>query len=50
MNTIAAKAIAFAEILETDFAEYSQNTISNAAILAEKLKFAGGKLVTDGNS
>jgi len=48
MNTIAAKAVAFAEILETNFAEYSKNTISNAAILAEKLKSAGGKLVTDG--
>lgn len=48
MNTIAAKAVAFAEILHPDFAIYTKNVVENARILADKLVEAGGQLVTNG--
>lgn len=44
----AAKAIAFKEALEPDFAEYSKQTITNAQLLGEELIKRGYTLVTGG--
>lgn len=48
MNTIAAKAVAFAEILDPSFKVYAQNVKDNAKILANTLISEGGKLITNG--
>ena len=50
MHTIAAKAVAFGEALRPEFTEYAQQTVKNAAVLADELKRGGLKLVTGGTS
>ncbi len=48
MNIIAAKAAGFEENLMPEFKQYARNVLDNAQILAQGIKDAGGKLVTDG--
>jgi glycine hydroxymethyltransferase len=48
MHVIAAKAVAFGEVLEDSFKEYAAQIIENAKRLAEGLKNEGLKLVSDG--
>lgn len=48
MHVIAAKAVAFGEVLEDSFKEYSQNVVNNAKRLGESLKKEGLNLVSDG--
>ncbi|GIN86504.1 serine hydroxymethyltransferase [Heyndrickxia sporothermodurans] len=48
MHVIAAKAVAFGEVLEDSFKEYSQNVVNNAKRLGETLKKEGLNLVSDG--
>lgn len=50
MNTIAAKAVAFGEALQPEFAEYARNVVTNAAQLANELRKRGFILVTGGTS
>lgn len=50
MNTIAAKAVAFGEALQPEFAEYARNVVANAAQLADELRKRGFVLVTGGTS
>lgn len=50
MHTIAAKAVAFGEALQPQFAEYAQRVVANASELAEQLKLRGFSLVTGGTS
>lgn len=50
MHTIAAKAVAFGEALRSEFTEYAQQIVKNAAVLADELKRGGLKLVTGGTS
>jgi glycine hydroxymethyltransferase len=48
MHVIAAKAVAFAEALRPDFADYSGRVIANAQALAEALMGRGFTLVSGG--
>jgi glycine hydroxymethyltransferase len=48
MHVIAAKAVAFLEALQPEFAVYQENTIRNAKTLAEGLLSAGIDLVSGG--
>jgi glycine hydroxymethyltransferase len=48
MNTIAAKAVAFHEALQPDFATYQQQIIKNAQAIAEELQSLGYRIVTGG--
>ncbi|KRG15843.1 serine hydroxymethyltransferase [Lederbergia galactosidilytica] len=48
MHVIAAKAVAFGEVLTEDFKTYSQNIINNAKRLGEALQKEGLKLVSGG--
>ncbi len=48
MQIIAAKAVAFHEALQPEFAEYQRNVIDNAFILGEELKKGGFELVSGG--
>jgi glycine hydroxymethyltransferase len=48
MHAIAAKAIAFNEALQPEFAVYMKNVLENAVVLAQELKNAGFRLVTGG--
>jgi glycine hydroxymethyltransferase len=48
MNTIAAKAVAFGEILSTSFKEYQTQVIANAKTLATELIKQGIKIVSGG--
>ena len=48
MHVIAAKAVAFAEALQPDFADYSGRVIANAKALAEGLMERGFDLVSGG--
>jgi glycine hydroxymethyltransferase len=50
MHSIAAKAVAFYEAMQPDFAEYSRQIIRNASVLADELKNRGFVLVTGGTS
>lgn len=47
-HVIAAKAVAFKEALQPEFADYAQQVVDNADALAEALKAHGLKLWTDG--
>lgn len=49
MNTIAAKAVAFSEILDDSFKIYMKNVLRNAQILASKLIEGGGRIVSGGS-
>jgi glycine hydroxymethyltransferase len=48
MQIIAAKAVAFHEALQPEFAEYQRNVIDNAFTLGEELKKGGFELVSGG--
>jgi glycine hydroxymethyltransferase len=48
MNTIAAKAVAFAEAQRPEFATYAKQIVDNAAELAKELTLRGFKLVHNG--
>lgn len=48
MNTILAKAVAFNEAMQPDFAIYAKHVIENAKALADELMKRGLKLVTNG--
>ena len=50
MHVIAAKAVAFREALQPDFADYAAQVVKNAAVLAEELQQRGFELVTGGTS
>lgn len=48
MHSIAAKAVAFGEALQPEFANYAQQILKNASRLADELMKRGFKLVTNG--
>ncbi len=48
MHVIAAKAVAFKEALSDSFTDYQQNTVNNAAAMAETLMSLGIDLVSNG--
>lgn len=48
MHVIAAKAVAFGEVLQDDFKVYVENVIKNAKQLGESLQAEGVKLVSGG--
>ncbi|MBI4774324.1 MAG: serine hydroxymethyltransferase [Deltaproteobacteria bacterium] len=48
MHTIAAKAVAFKEAMQPDFADYSLQVVRNAKVLAEALAGKGLKIITGG--
>lgn len=48
MHVIAAKAVAFGEVLQADFKEYAENIIANAKRLASGLQKEGLNLVSNG--
>ena len=48
MHIIAAKAVAFAEALKPEFAEYQKQVVVNSGVLAEELMNLGFDLVTGG--
>ncbi|MCP9496545.1 MAG: serine hydroxymethyltransferase [Pyrinomonadaceae bacterium MAG19_C2-C3] len=48
VHIIAAKAVAFGEALQADFKTYQQQVLANAQTLAEGLKDAGFRIVSDG--
>jgi len=50
MNTIAAKAVAFYEALQTEFKVYAKQIVKNASALATEMQKQGFQLVTGGTS
>lgn len=50
MHVIAAKAVAFNEALQPDFAAYAQRVVANAQALANEMQKHGFTLVTGGTS
>ncbi len=48
MHVIAAKAVAFNEAMQPDFARYQQQVVANASVLADALMNRGYKLVSNG--
>ncbi len=48
MQTIAAKAVAFHEAMQPEFAEYQRATLENARVLAAELRGHGLRLVSGG--
>src|SRR5262252_4374211 len=48
MHVVAAKAVAFAEALEPEFAEYQKRTLANARALAAGLRERGYRIVSGG--
>ena len=48
MHVIAAKAVAFGEVLQDSFKEYAKNIIENAKALANGLQAEGVSLVSGG--
>lgn len=48
MHTIAAKAVAFNEAMQSEFREYAAQVVKNAQVLANALKEGGLHLVTGG--
>lgn len=48
MNTIFAKAIAFGEALQPEFADYAAAVVENAKVLSQELDKRGVKMITGG--
>ena len=48
MHVIAAKAVAFGEVLQPSFKEYAQQVVKNAQALANTLKSRGYEIFTGG--
>lgn len=50
MNTIAAKAVAFGEALDPSFADYAEQVIANASVMADVFTEHQIRLITGGTS
>jgi glycine hydroxymethyltransferase len=48
MHIVAAKAVAFKEALEPEFASYAQQVVTNAKVLAEAIAAEGYRIVSGG--
>jgi glycine hydroxymethyltransferase len=48
MHIIAAKAVAFKEALEPEFAAYAQQVVTNAKVLAEAIAAEGYRIISGG--
>src|SRR5580704_1034941 len=48
MHIVAAKAVAFNEALQPEFATYAQQVVTNAKVLAEAIAAAGYRIVSGG--
>jgi glycine hydroxymethyltransferase len=48
MHVVAAKAVAFGEVLQPSFAEYMKQTLANAKTVAAELQSAGFRIVSGG--
>ena len=48
MHIVAAKAVAFKEALEPEFASYAQQVVSNAKVLAEAIAAEGYRIISGG--
>jgi glycine hydroxymethyltransferase len=48
MHIVAAKAVAFKEALEPEFAQYATQTVTNAKVLAEALAAEGYRIISGG--
>lgn len=48
MHVIAAKAVAFKEAMQPDFAEYQQQVVANARVMAKQIMDRGYKVVSGG--
>jgi glycine hydroxymethyltransferase len=48
MHIVAAKAVAFREALQPEFAEYARQVVANAKALAEALAEAGYRIISGG--
>ncbi|MDA3800483.1 MAG: ribose 5-phosphate isomerase B [Kiritimatiellae bacterium] len=48
MHVIAAKAVCFHEAMQQNFKEYGVQVVKNAAVLCEKIKAAGFRVISDG--
>jgi glycine hydroxymethyltransferase len=48
MHVVAAKAVCFHEAIQQDFKEYGVQIIKNAAVLCDKMKKAGFRIISDG--
>jgi glycine hydroxymethyltransferase len=48
MHAIAAKAVAFHEAMQPDFADYQRSTLDNALVLASELQQDGLRLISGG--
>jgi glycine hydroxymethyltransferase len=48
MHIVAAKAVAFGEALQPEFAEYARQTVANAKALAEALAAEGYRIISGG--
>lgn len=48
MHNIAAKAVAFKEAMDPAFAEYQEQVVKNASVMAEAFKKRGYKVVSNG--
>jgi len=48
MHVVAAKAVAFREALDPEFAEYAQHVVANAKVLAEALAGEGYRIISGG--
>ncbi len=48
MHIVAAKAVAFKEALQPEFAEYARQTVANAKVLAEALAEGGYRIISGG--
>jgi glycine hydroxymethyltransferase len=48
MHVIAAKAVAFREVMQPDFTDYQQAVLENALVLATELKRLGLRLISGG--
>jgi glycine hydroxymethyltransferase len=48
MHIVAAKAVAFKEALQPEFADYAKQIVSNAKVLAEALANSGYRIISGG--
>jgi glycine hydroxymethyltransferase len=48
MHIVAAKAVAFKEALQPEFAEYARQTVANAKVLADALAAGGFRIISGG--
>ena len=48
VHIVAAKAVAFAEVLRPEFSTYAHQIVANAKVLAESLQAAGFRLISGG--